>query len=142
MDPGAEDASAEERIRGGVDDEEEENVLEYPADVEAYFEQHGIPNVFVDDHVDEAGNEEGDACATAWPVERLSQPLYPGCPYTVQQYSYAMMKIKTGSIHDDRADQLCKLFAKVMPKDFDGPKYAVPDAPIEMPYTSSTGFAS
>lgn len=106
-------------MRGGVVDVDPE-LQDHPADAEAFFQQHGLPNVMVDDVDDDAGADP--ETPDAWSMEYMLQPLYPGCQYTVQQFCYAMFRIKTGSIHDDRADLLCKMLAQVMPEGYKGPK--------------------
>lgn len=107
-------------LRGGVDDDVDPAPPANGADAEAYFQAHGLPNVLEDDEGAEDAGEE--ATLDAWPLERLLKPLYPGCEFTVQQFCYALFRLKTGSIHDDRADLLCKLFAQVMPVGYEGPK--------------------
>lgn len=110
---------AEERMRGGIDDD----VVPVgdPQDAQQWFHDHGLPNL-LDDEEYEGVEEEEELDDGRWNQVRLDKPLYPGCKYSVREYAYALFKIKTGSIHDDRADQICKLIAEVMPEGFQGPK--------------------
>lgn len=103
------------RARGGVDRED-------PVDAAEFFNQYGLPNLLSDDDIDDEDVDVANVGEAGWPVHQVLRPLYPGSHYTVQQYAYALFKIKTGSIRDDRADQLCKLLAEIMPEGFEGPK--------------------
>lgn len=105
----------DDRTRGGVAEED-------PVDAAEFFRQYGLPNVLSDDEDEEYDVDTANAGEVGWPVHQLLKPLYPGSHYTVQQFAYAMLKIKTGSIRDDRADQLCKMIAHIMPSGFEGPR--------------------
>lgn len=109
-------------LRGGLEEEEDPDLQEHADDAEAYFQALGLPNLLADEE-EEADEAGGAATKEAWPLELLQKPLYPGCQYTVQQFCYALFRVKTGSIRDDRADLLCKLMAQVMPEGYLGPKY-------------------
>lgn len=106
------------RMRGGDTDIDDDAPVEDPPDLQEYLAQHGIAPL--PDEEDEF-DVDPNGGLSQWPRERLIQPLFPGSAYTVEQFSYALMRIKTGSIHDDRADQLCKLFKRVMPDGYSGP---------------------
>jgi len=111
------------RMRGGIEDGD--SVEDAPEDA-AFLAHFGLLED-IDFDAEEAGEgEAGTREDNRWCRETLSSPLYPGCRYSVEQYSYAMFKIKTGSIHDDRADKLCKLVAEIMPDGFKGPKCDAP----------------
>lgn len=110
------------RMRGGLEfEEQEDGVHDDPLDAEEFFHAHGLPNLLADDA--EEHEQEQEAGGGAWCREKLDKPLYPGCKYTVEQYSYALFRVKTGSIHDDRADMLCKLISEAMPEGYAGPTY-------------------
>lgn len=109
------------RMRGGLDDVSGEAFVEDTNDAVAFFNQWGLPNL-LDDGIDEEAPEDDALSSSHWTRDRLEVPLFPGSRYTVEQYSYALMKIKNGSIHDDRADQLCKLLAEVLPDGYRGPR--------------------
>lgn len=102
-----------DRVRGGV-------ATDDPTDAAEFFQQYGLPNLLSDDEADadEVDAAAGSEGAVGWPVHhhQLLRPLYPGpgrhC--NVQQFAYALFRIKTGSIRDDRADQLCKMIAEIM----------------------------
>lgn len=109
------------RLRGGVEDGDS---VEDPPEDAAFLEHFGIlDDIDFDTEDPENGGVDPETHDDhRWSQEMLASPLYPGCRYSVEQYSYAMFKIKTGSIHDDRADKLCKLVAEIMPEGFKGPK--------------------
>lgn len=109
----------DDRVRGGVANDD-------PIDAAEFFQQYGLPNLLSDDEDEADEVDAGVAVPEGWPVHQLLRPLYPGCHYNVQQFAYALMKIKTGSIRDDRADQLCKMIAEVMPAGFEGPRCYLP----------------
>lgn len=90
---------------------------------EAFFEQWGLPNLLDDD--EDMDDPEETHSQGRWTPEKLDSPLFKGCRYTVREFSFAMMKIKTGSIRDDRADLLCKLCAEVLPPTYKGPRYGI-----------------
>lgn len=119
-----------DRLRGGDELEDPfdaDDAAGGPAGAQEYFDHFNLPGHMGPDemmaHV--AGMQKDGQAAEGWSKDRLKQPLYPGCPYSVEHFSYALFKIKTGSIHDDRADLLCKLFAKVMPPGYNGPGYVL-----------------
>lgn len=129
--PFAADMDDEVRVRGGVGRDD-------PVDAAEFFHQYGLPNLLSDNEDESA---DGDPChdgTVGWPVAQLLRPLYPGSHYNVQQFAYALFKIKTGSIRDDRADQLCKMIAEIMPEGYEGPKCECPPTslstlPVSLP---------
>lgn len=110
------------RMRGGDGDQDP---LGNTQAAQQYFGHFGLPDLEDDDELDEALRDLPSLGASpdgGWDRARLKKSLYPGCKYSVEHFAYALFKIKTGSIHDDRADQLCKLIAEVMPPNYNGPK--------------------
>ena len=110
-------------MRGGDEEDEDEDEdeaeaveeppprLEDPVDAGAFLDGFGLPNVLADGDEDVLDPDEGGC--NAWSDERLNQPLHNDTHYTVREFSYALLKIKTGSIRDESADRMCKLFAAI-----------------------------